>query len=52
MCIRDRVEMKAIETVLHLRREAPARMKNMVPGHVWKLVQRYGLKAESPPDRD
>lgn len=49
---RARVEMKAIETVLHLRREAPARMKNMVPGHVWKLVQRYGLKAESPPDRD
>ncbi len=49
---RARVEMKAIETVLHLRREAPARMKNMVPAHVWKLVQRYGLKAESLPESD
>lgn len=49
---RARVEMKAIETVLHLRREAPARMKNMVPRHVWKLVQRYGLKAEPLPAND
>lgn len=49
---RARVEMKAIETVLHLRREAPARLKNMVPGHVWKLVQRYGLTAESRPESD
>jgi coenzyme F420 hydrogenase subunit beta len=40
---RARVEMKAIETVLHLRREQRARMKHMVPAHVWALVQRYGL---------
>jgi len=40
---RARVEMKAIETILHLRREAPARIKNMVPEHVWKIVGRYGL---------
>jgi coenzyme F420 hydrogenase subunit beta len=40
---RTRVEMKAIETILHLRREAPARCKNMIPPHVWKLVARYGL---------
>jgi coenzyme F420 hydrogenase subunit beta len=40
---RARVEMKAIETVLHLRREEPARMKHMVPAHVWALAQRYGL---------
>ena len=40
---RARVEMKAIETVLHLRRAFPARVKNMVPGHVWRLVARYGL---------
>ena len=40
---RARVEMKAIETVLHLRREKPARMKNMVPPHVWPLVEPYGL---------
>ncbi|MCA3239550.1 MAG: Coenzyme F420 hydrogenase/dehydrogenase, beta subunit C-terminal domain [Curvibacter sp.] len=47
---RARVEMKAIETVLHLRREAPARMKSMVPDHVWALVQRYGIKAETRTD--
>jgi coenzyme F420 hydrogenase subunit beta len=40
---RARVEMKAIETVLHLRRAMPAKMKNMVPDHVWALVERYGL---------
>ena len=42
---RARVEMKAIETVLHLRREHPRRMKNMVPAHVWALAERYGLVA-------
>jgi coenzyme F420 hydrogenase subunit beta len=41
---RARVEMKALETVVHLRREAPRRMKNMVPAHVWSLVEPYGLK--------
>ncbi len=40
---RARVEMKAAETVLHLRREHPARMKTMVPAHVWRLVEAYGL---------
>jgi coenzyme F420 hydrogenase subunit beta len=40
---RTRVEMKAIETILHLRREAPGMMKNMIPPHVWTLVARYGL---------
>ncbi len=40
---RARVEMKAIETVLHLRRAFPARIKNMVPAHVWRLVAPYGL---------
>ncbi|MCZ8253833.1 MAG: Coenzyme F420 hydrogenase/dehydrogenase, beta subunit C-terminal domain [Hylemonella sp.] len=49
---RARVEMKAIETVLHLRREAPAKMKNMVPAHVWQLVQRYGLKPGKAEDSD
>lgn len=43
---RARVEMKAAETVLHLRREFPGRVKNMVPGHVWELVKPYGLQAE------
>ena len=41
---RARVEMKAIETVLHLRRQAPKRLKSMVPAHVWKLVEPYGIR--------
>jgi coenzyme F420 hydrogenase subunit beta len=41
---RARVEMKAIETVLHLRRERSAMMKNMIPAHVWRLVKPYGLE--------
>ena len=48
---RARVEMKAVETVLHLRRTAPARMKHMVPTHVWRLVKPYGLSPE-PGERD
>lgn len=40
---RTRVEMKAIETVLHLRREQPARIKSMVPQHIWPLVAPYGI---------
>ncbi len=40
---RTRVEMKAIETILHLRRAHPARIKNMVPAHVWRIAARYGL---------
>jgi coenzyme F420 hydrogenase subunit beta len=40
---RARVEMKAVETVLHLRRSLPARVKNMVPAHVWALVAPYGI---------
>lgn len=51
---RARVEMKAIETVLHLRRAFPARVKNMVPPHVWGLVARYGLtpKPDEQPTRE
>jgi coenzyme F420 hydrogenase subunit beta len=40
---RARVEMKAIETILHLRREEPRRIKHMVPPHVWEVAQAYGL---------
>jgi coenzyme F420 hydrogenase subunit beta len=43
---RARVEMKAVETVVHLRRELPARLKNMVPAHVWRVVEPYGLEPE------
>lgn len=44
---RARVEMKAVETVLHLRREYPQRVKNMVPEHVWDLVKAYGIESGS-----
>ena len=40
---RARVEMKAVESVVHLRREAPRKLRNMVPAHVWALVAPYGL---------
>ncbi len=43
---RARVEMKAVETVIHLRREYPRRLRNMVPQHVWDLVKPYGLQPE------
>ena len=46
-----RVEMKAVETILHLRRTHPARVKNMVPKHVWKLVERYDLTPENDETR-
>ena len=41
---RARVEMKALETIVHLRREIPKRMKTMVPAHVWSLARPYGLQ--------
>jgi coenzyme F420 hydrogenase subunit beta len=40
---RARVEMKAAETILHLRRQRPRRMKTMIPNHVWALMRPYGL---------
>jgi coenzyme F420 hydrogenase subunit beta len=43
---RTRVEMKAVETVIHLRREEPRRVKSMIPDHVWALVEPYGLTPE------
>jgi coenzyme F420 hydrogenase subunit beta len=49
---RTRVEMKAVETVIHLRREKPRRLKFMVPRHIWALVASYGLTprdGETPP---
>jgi coenzyme F420 hydrogenase subunit beta len=41
---RTRVEMKAIESIIHLRREMPSRVKNMVPSHFWELTKNYGLQ--------
>jgi coenzyme F420 hydrogenase subunit beta len=40
---RTRIEMKAIETVLFLRRHHRRRMRNMIPPHIWDLVARYGI---------
>ncbi len=51
---RARVEMKAVETVVHLRREQPRRLKTMVPAHIWALVEPYELAPspeELPPNR-
>jgi coenzyme F420 hydrogenase subunit beta len=47
---RARLEMKAAETVLHLRRQEPRRMKSMIPRHVWALVAPYGLAPEPGED--
>ena len=49
---RARLEMKAIETIVHLRRAHPARMKNMIPAHVWRIAERYGLVAQAGERRD
>lgn len=43
---RARVEMKACETVVHLRRAIPAKARNMIPDHIWPLVAPYGLKRD------
>ena len=40
---RARVEMKAVETIVHLRRQLPKRLRSMVPDHVWALAEPYGL---------
>jgi len=47
---RTRVEMKAIECVLHLRAQHPRRMKRMIPAHIWALVAPYGLRPRDGED--
>jgi coenzyme F420 hydrogenase subunit beta len=47
---RARVEMKAVETVIHLRRQHPRRLRSMVPEHVWALVRPYGLTRDGNGD--
>jgi coenzyme F420 hydrogenase subunit beta len=42
-----RIEMKAIESIVHLRNTAPHKIKNMVPDHVWRLTKRYGLEPQN-----
>jgi len=41
---RARVEMKSVESVVHLRREHPRRMRYLLPAHIWALVRPYGLE--------
>lgn len=41
---RARVEMKAVEAIVHLRRLAPRRVRSMIPPHIWRLAAPYGLK--------
>jgi coenzyme F420 hydrogenase subunit beta len=48
---RTRVEMKAVESVVHLRREQPKSMKNMIPAHIWALTKPYGLAPEEGEQR-
>jgi coenzyme F420 hydrogenase subunit beta len=43
---RTRVEMKAVETIVHLRHHEPRRLKSMVPAHVWAMVEAYGLNPQ------
>lgn len=35
--------MKAIETIGHLRRAHPRRLKSMLFAHVWKPIAPYGI---------
>jgi coenzyme F420 hydrogenase subunit beta len=49
---RARVEMKALETVVHLRREAPRKLKHMVPRHLWRLTAAYGVTPSSSETED
>ena len=49
---RTRLEMKAAETVIHLRREEPGKIKNMVPAHVWRLLAAYGIKPAAGEQKD
>jgi coenzyme F420 hydrogenase subunit beta len=41
---RARLEMKAVETIIHLRLYERPRIKHMVPRHVWELARPYGLE--------
>ncbi len=43
---RTRVEMKAIESILHLRREMPQRVKYLIPKHIWLLAKPYDLRPQ------
>lgn len=41
-----RIEMKAIESIIHLRNTAPHKIKNMVPDYLWSLAKKYDLEPQ------
>jgi coenzyme F420 hydrogenase subunit beta len=43
---RARIEMKALESIVHLRQAAPRRMRSLLPDHVWRLARRYDIEAQ------
>jgi coenzyme F420 hydrogenase subunit beta len=43
---RTRIEMKAAETLIHLRASAPQRLKTMVPRTIWQIMKPYGFTAQ------
>ncbi len=49
---RARVEMKALEALVHLEREEPARLKHMVPVHVRRLARPYRPAPGGAPEND
>ncbi len=49
---RARVEMKAAETILHLRRQHPRRMRTMIPDHIWTLMKPYELTPQPGEHRE
>ena len=48
---RCRVEMKAVEGILTLRRDRPHRLRRMVPPFAWQLAARYDVAPETPVSR-
>ena len=40
---RTRVEMKALEGIVNLRRHRPRRMRRMIPGFAWRAAAPYGV---------
>lgn len=47
-----RVEMKAIESVIHLRNTAPHKIKNMIPNSTWSLIEKYGIHPKTNEIKD
>ncbi len=48
---RARLEMKALESLVHLERQEPARIRHMVPVHVHRIAQPYRTPTAPRQDR-